>query len=277
MQRIDAHQHFWKFDPVRDSWITEDMAKIRRNFGPEDLQPLLQQHGFDGCVAVQADQSEAENDFLLTSADTYDFVKGIVGWVELRAADVQERLEHYTRFEKLKGFRHVLQGEPDRALMLQPDFKRGISQLSRHGFTYDILIFTDQLRYAKELVAAFPNQPFVLDHLAKPKIKEKEIEAWASDIKAIAVHENVCCKLSGMVTEADWQHWKKEDFTPYLDVVVEAFGTGRIMYGSDWPVCLVAAGYGEMLGIVESYFSSFSQAEQAGFFGGNASRFYKLN
>ncbi|WP_162054572.1 amidohydrolase family protein [Pontibacter pamirensis] len=277
MQKVDAHQHFWKFDPVRDSWITDDMASIRRDFGPEDLQPLLQQHGFDGCVAVQADQSEAENEFLLTYADTYDFIKGVVGWVDLRAANVQERLEHFAQFRKLKGFRHVLQGEPDRALMLQPDFKRGISQLSRFGFTYDILIFPDQLRYAKELVAAFPEQPFVTDHLAKPNIKSQEMETWASDMKAIAAHENVHCKLSGMVTEADWRHWKKEDFSPYLDVVTEAFGTNRIMYGSDWPVCLVAARYEDVLSIVEDYFLAFSHTEQAAFFGGNASRFYKLS
>ncbi|RDV16947.1 amidohydrolase [Pontibacter diazotrophicus] len=277
MQKVDAHQHFWKFDPVRDSWITDDMASIRRDFGPEDLQPVLRQHGFDGCVAVQADQSEAENDFLLTYADRYDFIKGVVGWVDLRAENIQERLNHYAGFGKMKGFRHVLQGEPDRALMLQPEFKRGISQLSGYGFTYDILIFPDQLRYAKELVAAFPEQPFVVDHLAKPNISGQEIEAWARDMKAIAQYENVYCKLSGMVTEADWQHWKKEDFIPYLDVVVQAFGTNRIMYGSDWPVCLVAASYEEVLSIVEDYFSAFSQAEQAAFFGGNASRFYKLS
>lgn len=277
MQRIDAHQHFWKYDPVRDSWITEDMAVIRRNFGPEDLQPVLQQHGFDGCVAVQADQSEAENELLLAYASNYDFIKGVVGWVDLRAADIEERLSHYARSEKMKGFRHVLQGEPDRALMLQPAFKRGISQLSRFGFTYDILIFPDQLRYARELVAAFPDQPFVIDHLAKPNIKGQEMEAWARDMEAIAAYENVHCKISGMVTEADWQHWKKEAFRPFLDVVVAAFGTGRIMYGSDWPVCLVAASYEEVLDIVKSYFSAFSHSEQAAFFGGNASRFYKLS
>ncbi|MFD3000140.1 amidohydrolase family protein [Pontibacter toksunensis] len=277
MPRIDAHQHFWKFDPVRNSWITGDMASIRRDFTPEDLQPVLQQHGFDGCVAVQADQSEAENEFLLGYADTYDFIKGVVGWIDLKAADIQEHLTHYARFEKMKGFRHVLQGEPDRALMLHPAFKRGISQLSRFGFTYDILIYPDQLRFAKELAAGFPDQPFVIDHLAKPNIKAQEIETWAKDIRAIAEHVNVHCKLSGMVTEADWQNWKKEGFRPYLDVVVEAFGTNRIMYGSDWPVCLVAASYAEVLGIVEEYFSSFSQSEQAAFFGGNASRFYRLS
>jgi L-fuconolactonase len=171
MPKIDAHQHFWKFDPVRDSWITDDMADIRRDFAPEDLQPVLQQHGFDGCVVVQAGQSEAENELLLGYADTHNFIKGVVGWVDLRAANVQERLEHYAGVEKMKGFRHVLQGEPDRALMLQPEFKSGISQLSRFGFTYDILIFPDQLGYAKELVAAFPEQLFVIDHLAKPNIK----------------------------------------------------------------------------------------------------------
>ncbi|MHA6247137.1 amidohydrolase family protein [Pontibacter sp. CAU 1760] len=276
MLKIDAHQHFWKFDPVRDSWITEDMAEIRRDFGPKDLQPVLQQHGFGGCVAVQADQSEAENDFLLAHAAAHDFIKGVVGWVDLRAANVQERLEYYAGLKKMKGFRHVLQGEPDRALMLQPEFKNGISQLGMFGFTYDILIYPDQLRFAKELASTFPEQPFVLDHLAKPYIKDREIGAWSRDIRAISEHENVYCKVSGMVTEADWQNWKQEDFRPYLDVVVEAFGTNRIMYGSDWPVCLVAASYGEALNVAESYIYSFSQSEQAAFFGDNASRFYKL-
>lgn len=276
MLKIDAHNHFWKFDQVRDSWITEEMAVIRKDFLPEDFLPVLQQHGFDGCIAVQSDQSEKENEFHLQHAMQHDFIKGVVGSVDLQHARVEERLTYYRSFPVMKGFRHILQGEADRALMLRPAFKNGIAKLEQFGFTYDILIFPDQLKYAAEFVDAFPGQKFVIDHIAKPAIKTGNSPDWQKDIKAIAEYENVYCKISGMVTEADWKHWKKEDFTPYIDTVVNAFGTKRIMYGSDWPVCQVAASYGDMLGIVQQYFSRFSAAEQADFFGGNACSFYNI-
>ena len=274
--RIDAHQHFWQYHPVRDSWITEDMAVIQKDFLPHDLYPLLQQNGFDGCVLVQTDQSEEGNHFMLQLAEQASFIKGILAWVDLQAENIEERLAYYQSFRSIKGFRHVLQGEEDRSLMLRPAFKRGIAALKLFDYTYDILIFPDKLKYASELAASFPNQKFVLDHIAKPYIRERKMNGWKEDIQALAQHQNVWCKISGMVTEADWKDWKKEDFTPYIDVVVEAFGTNRIMYGSDWPVCLVAASYEEMLGIVQDYFSSFSQEEQNLFFGGNAARFYNL-
>lgn len=277
MLRIDAHQHFWKFDPVRDSWITDEMAIIQRDFLPEHLQPVLQQSGFDGCVVVQSDQTEAANDFMLSLAAQNPFIKGIVGWVDLRAENIKDRLSHYHQYKLIKGFRHVLQGEADRAFMLQPEFTRGIQALKEFNFTYDILIFPDQLAYSKQLVEAFPDQAFVIDHIAKPPIKDKKISDWKKDIVAIAASPNVMCKISGMVTEADWHNWKREDFRPYMDVVVEAFGINRIMYGSDWPVCLVAGSYEEMLSITQDYFSSFSADEQQLFFGKNAARFYKLD
>ncbi len=276
MLKIDAHNHFWKFDPVRDSWITEEMSAIRRDFMPADFLPVLQQHGFDGCIVVQSDQSEKENDFQLKHAAQHDFIKGVVGWVDLQSPDVAERLAYYQSFPAMKGFRHVLQGEADRALMLKPAFKNGISLLQQYGFTYDILIFPDQLKYAAELVVAFPRQKFVVDHIAKPDVKTGSSDNWRKEISALANHENVFCKISGMVTEADWKQWKKEDFTPYIDTVVEAFGINRIMYGSDWPVCQVAASYSKMLGIVSQYFSQFSATEQAAFFGGNACSFYNI-
>ena len=273
---IDSHQHFWKFDPIRDSWIDDSMSAIQRDFYPADLQPVLQANGISGCVTVQSDQSEAENDFQLQHAAAHDFIKGVVGWVDLQADNVAERLSYYQQFKKLKGFRHVLQGETDRALMLKPAFKNGISLLQQFGFTYDILIFPDQLYYSRELVAAFPDQPFVIDHIAKPGIKDGTIDDWKKGMQAIAAYENVYCKISGMVTEADWRNWKEPDFKPYLDVVVEAFGTKRILFGSDWPVCLVAASYAKMMDIVKNYFNAFSKDEQTLFFGGNATRFYKL-
>lgn len=276
MLRIDAHQHFWNFDPVRDIWITEDMSVIRRSFLPTDLLPLLQQHALDGCVAVQADQSEEETAFLLHLASQYDFIKGVVGWIDLQADDIVDRLDYYQSFPVLKGFRHILQGEEDRALMLKPAFKRGIAALQPYGFTYDILIFPDQLKYVVELLESFPEQRFVIDHLAKPRIRDKEIKEWEKDMAAIAVYPNVYCKVSGLVTEADWKHWRPEDFTPYLDCLVKTFGTNRIMYGSDWPVCLVAASYEQTFCIIKEYFEKFPQKEQELIFGGNAVTFYKL-
>lgn len=276
MLRIDSHQHFWKFDPVRDSWINDEMSAIRRDFMPIDLAPILKSNNINGCIAVQADQSEAENEFLLEQAAANDFIKGIVGWVDLQSGRVEERLEYYSNFEKIKGFRHVLQGEADRALMLKPAFMNGISALGKFGYTYDVLIFPDQLGYTNAFVQSFPNQKFVIDHIAKPRIIDNEIEGWKDDIKKVAKHENVYCKISGMVTEASYTGWKMDDFIPYLDVVVKAFGTKRIMFGSDWPVCVVAAPYEKMLGIVQNYFSSFSREEQDMFFGGNAERFYGL-
>ncbi len=274
--RIDSHQHFWIFDPVRDSWIDESMAAIQRDFLPADLKPILDKHQIDGCVAVQADQSDIETRFLLQHAAKNDFIKAIVGWVDLRAGNIEEQLTDYSQFEKLKGFRHVLQGDPDRALMLKPAFMHGIKELERYNFTYDILIFPDQLVYAEELVGAFPNQKFVIDHIAKPYIKKQEIADWEKDVAAIAQYENVWCKVSGMVTEAEWQNWQEADFTPYLDVVFKAFGTKRLMFGSDWPVCNVAGGYDRMISIVENYTSKLSVDEYTDFWGNNAVEFYNI-
>jgi len=273
---IDAHQHFWKFDPVKDAWITDDMQIIRRDFLPDNLKPLLVENNIGGCVAVQADQSEIETDFLIQLAIENNFIKGVVGWIDLRAANVEERLEHYRQFDIVKGFRHILQGEAQRDMMLHQDFKNGIAALQSFNFTYDILILPDQLSFVKQLVAFFSEQKFVIDHLAKPYIKFKKIDGWKNAIKQIAQHENVYCKLSGMATEADWQHWQKEDLKPYIDVVVDAFGVNRILFGSDWPVCLLAADYKKTVDIVKDYFSSFSIDEQSKVFGQNAVEFYNL-
>lgn len=276
MSRIDSHQHFWKYDPDRDSWINDDMAVIRKDFYPEQLQNILSENGFDGCITVQSDQTEIENAFQLGHAKEFDFIKAVVGWIDLQSENVEERLSWYKQFEKLKGFRHILQGEPRRDLMLKPDFKRGISYLNKYGYTYDILIFPDQLPYILELVDEFPDQKFVIDHLAKPYIKDGKIYEWKNDMEEMAEHENVHCKVSGMVTEADWKNWKQEDFIPYLDVVTEAFGIDRLMFGSDWPVCLVAAEYKDVVKIIKDYFSSFTENEQNKVFGLNAIKFYNI-
>ena len=205
-----------------------------------------------------------------------DFIKGIVGWVDLMSDDVENRLNYWHHQKKLKGFRHILQGEENRSLMLEPAFKNGISLLNKFQFTYDILIYPDQLQFAVELVKIFPEQKFVIDHIAKPYIKSGEIEQWKLDIQKFKPYENVYCKISGMVTEAEWNNYSSETFKPYLDVVVDTFGSKRIMYGSDWPVCLVAASYKDVMEIVKNYFSSFSINEQEDFFGNNAVRFYNL-
>jgi L-fuconolactonase len=277
MLKIDAHQHCWQFDPVRDNWITEEMSVIRRDFMPSDLKPLLERNDIDGTVLVQTCQAESDNQFMLQLADENDFIKGVVGWVNLQALNVAGKLRFYKdNHPKMKGFRHVLQAEPDEQFMLGEGFKRGISLLSYYDFTYDILIYPNHIKYASKLVAEFPDQKFVVDHLAKPHIKDKEIDKWARDIEELAQYQNVYCKVSGMLTEADWYGWRTDDFTPYLDVIFHAFGTSRLMYGSDWPVCLLAGGYNRALEILQIYLSRFSPEEQEQFFGGNAINFYNL-
>ncbi|AQG82531.1 amidohydrolase [Spirosoma montaniterrae] len=274
--RIDSHQHFWQYDPARHVWMSDDMPTLKTDFGPADLAPLLWTCSLDGCVAVQADQSEAENTYLLGLAQKHQFIRGIVGWVDLQADDLTDRLAYYQQFPAMKGFRHVLHDEPQRDFMLRPAFRRGIGQLARFGYTYDLLIFVDQMTYTLDLVRAFPDQPFVIDHIAKPYIRQGVMGEWATYLTQLATCPNVSCKISGLVTEADWHHWKPADFHPYLDAVVEAFGTDRIMYGSDWPVCTLAGTYADVYGLVADYFARFSQTEQDNFFGENAARFYGL-
>jgi L-fuconolactonase len=276
MKIIDSHQHFWKYNSKDFDWITDDMSVIRKDFLPEELQSMYQTNNVEGCVAVQVNQTEEENKFFLDFADQFDFIRGIVGWVDLMAEDVEDRLYYWQQYKKIKGYRHILQGEKDRALMLKPSFKNGIATLKEFDLTYDILIYPDQLQYALELVRLFPDQKFVIDHLAKPYIKSGEIDHWKKDIKQFKQRENVYCKISGMVTEADWKNYTDATFKPYLDVVTEAFGTNRMMFGSDWPVCLVAASYEKVLGITQNYFSSFSMNERDDIFYNNAIAFYNL-
>jgi L-fuconolactonase len=273
--KIDSHVHFWKYQPTRDAWITEEMKIIQRDWLPQDLLPWLQHHHINGAVAVQADQSEEETNFLLALADQFDFIKGVVGWVDLRSAQVESRLSHFTSFKKIKGFRHIVQAEAE-GFLLQPDFLRGIRLLRAFDFTYDILVYPKHLKAVREFVHRNPDQHFVIDHLAKPLIKSREMDTWKNDMVQLAAHEKVYCKVSGLVTEADWKNWKGQDFAPYLDVVFDLFGTKRILYGSDWPVCLVAATYQQQQSIVENYISNLSIQEKEDIMGGNAVRFYNL-
>ncbi len=275
MKRIDSHQHFWRYNPVEHNWMSDAMVAVKKNFLPNDLKPLLMENNIDGSVLVQVTQTHEETDFLLETAEEFDFISGVVGWVDLRSDDILNKLNEYRKFTKLKGFRHVLQlEEPE--FLLQPDFLQGIAALKEFGFTYDILIYPNHLSAALILVEKNPTQSFVIDHLAKPYIKDRRIANWQKGIAALATHENVYCKISGMVTEADWDNWEYDDFTPYMDCIVNSFGMKRIMYGSDWPMCLVAASYSQVIQIVKDYFAQFSAQDQQWFFGENAIRFYRL-
>jgi L-fuconolactonase len=274
--KIDSHQHFWRYNSARDAWITDEMAVLRRDFLPEQLAVDCAANGIDASIAVQADQSENETNFLLELVKKNERVTGVVGWVDLVSPRVAERLEHLSHFEKLRGFRHIAQAEKDDRFLARDDFVKGVAQLRQFGFTYDILVYARQLPAAIELVSRLPEQRFVIDHLAKPEIKARKTEPWAAQMKEIARNKNVFCKVSGMVTEADWSNWKPEDLKPYLDVVFEAFGADRLMFGSDWPVCLVAASYRQVKQLIEDYVKGYSQADKDKIFGGTAARFYGL-
>jgi L-fuconolactonase len=272
--RIDAHQHFWRYNANRDRWITDEMVALKKDFLPEHLIPELKASSILGSIAVQTDQSEAETDFLLDLAERHEVIQGVVGWVDMCAGNVAERLERFARFPKLCGFRHIAQAEPS-GFLLREDFLRGISCLGEFGFTYDVLIYEKQLPAAIELVSRFPDQLFVLDHIAKPLIRERRYLPWGRFVKMLAENPNVYCKISGLVTEADWKQWRASEFKPYLDVVFEAFGVERLMFGSDWPVCLLAAGYNQVVELIADYTRDLAAAEREKIFGLNAAHFYK--
>lgn len=273
---IDAHQHFWIYKPEEYDWIDQSMARLRRDFLPGDLGPERQKAGFQGSIAVQARQSLEETRWLLELADGDPSIMGVVGWVDLRSSEVHSQLATFARNSKLVGVRHIVQSEPDDHFLLREEFLRGIGMLEEFNLTYDILIYPKHLPVAAQLVERFPKQRFVLDHLAKPHIKAGEIEPWATGIRRLAEFPNVYCKLSGLVTEADWQSWKPEQIAPYLDVAFDAFGPERLMIGSDWPVCLVAASYEAAAGVVKKYLLQFSADIRDKVLGENAGHFWKL-
>jgi L-fuconolactonase len=275
--RLDSHQHFWHYSPAEHTWMTDQMAILKRAFLPQDLQPLLASIHFDGCVAVQARQNLEETRWLLELADQYEFIKGVVGWVDLRSEDLSNQLKKFAHHPKLVGVRHIVHDEPDDNFMLRPDFRRGISQLRDFDLTYDLLLFPQHLKVAVKLVEEFPEQPFVLDHLAKPKIAEQLFSPWQDDLHQLAKFPNVTCKLSAMVTEAKWNQWRPEDFHRYLDITYAAFGWSRLMIGSDWPVCTLAGEYEPVMKIVIDYVQQFPAETQAAIFGENCARFYRID
>lgn len=274
--RIDAHQHFWVYNKADYGWIGDNMGAIRRDFLPGDLQMEQAKIGFCGSVAVQARQSLAETHWLLSLAERWDFIKGVVGWVDLQAGDVGEQLAELAEHRRLVGVRHVVHDEPDRAFMLRPQFLRGLGLLRDFNLTYDLLLFPQHLPVARRVAERFPEQRFVLDHLAKPAISRCVLSPWDRDIRALAKCPNVYCKLSGMVTEARWGQWQEADFRPYLDVVFEAFGVERLMIGSDWPVCTLSGTYEAVMGITIDYVSNLARDDQELVLGTNAGRFYGL-
>lgn len=273
---IDSHQHFWSYDAAKYPWMTDQLASLRRDYLPADLSPELARAGLDGCVAVQAQQTVEEARWLLSLADAHPFIKGVVGWVDLQSDRVEEPLAELARHPRFVGVRHVVQDEPDDNFMLRPAFQRGIGKLRQFNLAYDILVFPKQLPASIQLATNFPGQRFVLDHIAKPFIRDGTISPWREQFRELAQAPNVWCKISGMITEANWTAWKHEDFRPYLDVAFEAFGEDRVMFGTDWPVCTLAGSYAQVHELVADYTSSLSAAARAKFFGDNATKFYGL-
>jgi L-fuconolactonase len=272
--RLDAHQHFWHYTPTEHFWMTEAMSILKRDYLPDDLKSLLSQAEIQGTMAVQARQNLQETEWLLDLANQHSFIRGVVGWVDLCAPSARAQLEHCSLHPALRGIRHIIHDEPDDRFMARPEFLRGLSLLAEFNLTYDLLLFPKHLPVALEVVRRLPRQPFVLDHLGKPLIKSQGVVPWEADVRALARCENVYCKVSGMVTEAVWHQWQITDFRQYLDIVFDAFGVDRLMFGSDWPVCTLSAEYHAVVDIVQDYISQFTPDVQGKIFGRNAAVFY---
>jgi L-fuconolactonase len=274
--RIDAHQHFWIYSKEEYGWISDTMSILKRDFLPDDLVKELKENKFDGSIAVQARQTLQETEWLINLAEQNEFIKGVVGWLDIQSPQFKHQIEKYSRRNKLVGIRHVVQDEPDDRFMLRSEFVNGMRLLENYDLVYDILIFEKQLPATLELVSRFPNQRFVLDHIGKPKIAYTIVEPWKSLISELAQYPEVYCKVSGMVTEADWQYWKKEDLLPYLDTIFDSFGPDRILFGSDWPVCTLAAPYKQVTEIVFDYIKQFPNEDRNKVLGINANKVYNL-
>jgi len=272
---IDSHQHFWNYDPIRDSWIDDSMSIIRKNFLPKDLEPILIENGVDGCIAIQADQSELETQFLIDCACSNSFIKGVVGWVDLTSKNIDNRLNHFSLNPSFKGVRHIVQAEKKNYL-LRKDVQNGISKLKEYNLTFDLLIYPNQIMNAVELVKKFSDQTFILDHIAKPNISKPVSDEWKYGIKLLSENHNVSCKISGMVTETNNFKFNNNDFIPFLDVIFNCFGSERIMFGSDWPVCLVAASYNQTIKIIHNYLENCSKKIKDDIMGNNAVKIYNL-
>ena len=274
---IDAHHHLWQYTPQEYGWISDSMSVLKRDFLPPDLQREIKSVGFDGVVSVQARQSLRETQWLLELAEKNNFIKGVVGWVPLISMDLACELGKLMERPKLRAVRHVLQDEPDDNYMLRPEFDRGISLLKDFGLRYDILIFERHLKQATTLVDRHPDLTFILDHVAKPRIKENLISPWRENMKELAKRPNVYCKISGMATEADHANWTEKQLLPYIETALDAFGPRRLMFGSDWPVCLLATPYRRWFETVTNFIAPLSDSERSRIMGGTAVEAYGLN
>lgn len=273
---LDAHHHLWRYSREEYGWISDEMRVLAQDFGVDELRASAGACGVIGSIAVQARQTVAETEWLLDLADADDFVHGVVGWAPLAAPDLRETLDRWANRGKLRGLRQVVQDEPDDAFILRDDFNRGVAEALRRGLAYDILIFARQLPAAIEFVDRHPNGRLVLDHIAKPSIADGGIEPWRSQLVELARRPNVACKISGVVTEADWSSWTPDSIRPYLDATLEAFGPRRLMFGSDWPVCLLATEYARWAEVVTDWAAPLSDDERASLFHGAATEAYQL-
>ena len=274
--RVDAHQHFWKYTPETHGWINDEMSVIRRDFGPANLKPILEDQGIDGCVAVQADETENETTFLLNIAEENPFVKSVVGWVDLLSDDPSERIAYWKKFSKLAGFRSIVQGQEDAKYLTNPVFQKNVKSLAAVDLTYDLLVFHHQFLSLIKFVEKLPDNRMILDHIGKPDIKNKQIKEWKENMRIIAQHPGIYCKLSGMITEADFKQWTYDDLKPYLEIAAEYFGIDRICFGTDWPVCLVAGSYAEVVSVMHKFSEQLNASEKEKLMGANAIKFYKI-
>jgi L-fuconolactonase len=275
-RRIDTHQHYWRYSPIDYAWIDDRMSSLRRDFTPADVKPAMDRAGFDAAIAVQARQTPDETAALLAFADAHPHVAGVVGWVDLQADDVADQLAACADHPKLVGIRHIVQDEPDDRFLLRPDFCRGIAVLEEFDLAYDILVYPRHLPVVAEFVSRFPNQRFVVDHLAKPEIRHGRLDTWARDLEEVAVFPHVMAKMSALITEASWDAWTPEDLGPYLDAALDVFGPDRLMVGSDWPVCTLAADYERTMAVFTQYLAGRPAQAREAILGGNAQRFWKL-
>lgn len=276
MKIIDTHHHLWKYNHQEYGWMDDSMSLLKKDYLPEDLEPQLKAAGVSATVVVQARQSLVETRWLLTLAEQNPFIKGVVGWFDVRSPDLVQQLKEFAHHPKMVGARHVIHDEADDDFMIRSDFKTGIVYLGAYGLCYDLLLFPRHLQRAIQLVKYFPRQRFVLDHLGKPSIKTGELEPWREDITGLAAYPNVWCKLSGMVSEADVKNWSPKDLVPYMETVLEAFGPNRVIMGSDWPVCRLAGEYRQVMKIVPDFIASLNSADQARILYKNAIDCYQL-
>jgi L-fuconolactonase len=277
--RIDAHHHLWQYTPEEYGWINEQMGVLRRDFLAGDLKPLLDLAGISGAIAVQARQDLEETRWLLTLANepgNAGWMKGVVGWAPIASPEFPETLATLRQSTRLKGLRHVIQDEPDDQFILSPAFNRGIRLLRDTGLVYDILVHARHLPQTLQFVDMHPDQSFVLDHCAKPSVAAGELAPWSAHMRELAKRPNVCCKLSGLVTEADWRHWTPASLEPYWSVVLDAFGPTRLLFGSDWPVSLLASSYQRWADTVAEWTAPLSESERSATWGGTADRIYSL-